>query len=280
VSTQTTLVAAIGTCLVVGATTAAIVLIARRSAIRSAVSSQSAALRELRNLNAHYWQIVADQGPIMHRHTEVVGSKSKFDTFDLDELFLREIEKHEVQVGAEISARRRAWQGYQDYKQRCASVAHTYLGKACPPGVNWSLARKIEDQIFHQEILREPQLVANIEIGVGYRSPQGKNTYWWAKTYSFADLEQAYSYMRERRRHSSLAANQRQAERAKMTSSMRVDVLRRDGYRCRFCGATSKVANLEIDHIEPVSHGGKTTVDNLQVLCSDCNRGKSNRFRG
>ena len=35
---------------------------------------------------------------------------------------------------------------------------------------------------------------------------------------------------------------------------------------------------LEIDHIIPVSKGGKTTPDNLQVLCSKCNRRKSNKI--
>jgi 5-methylcytosine-specific restriction endonuclease McrA len=34
---------------------------------------------------------------------------------------------------------------------------------------------------------------------------------------------------------------------------------------------------LEVDHIKPISKGGKTVLNNLQTLCMDCNRGKSNK---
>ena len=61
-------------------------------------------------------------------------------------------------------------------------------------------------------------------------------------------------------------------------TSVRVDVLKRDNYRCVFCGATSKQTQLQIDHIIPVAKGGSNRIDNLQTLCKDCNRGKSDRI--
>ena len=57
----------------------------------------------------------------------------------------------------------------------------------------------------------------------------------------------------------------------------RAIVLMRDGARCRLCGATPQSgARLHIDHILPWSKGGETVLENLQVLCEQCNIGKSN----
>lgn len=68
------------------------------------------------------------------------------------------------------------------------------------------------------------------------------------------------------------------AEREKMTPAIRYQVLTRDGHRCRCCGnSVSTGAILHIDHIIPVSKGGRTILANLQALCSACNIGKRDR---
>jgi predicted restriction endonuclease len=58
---------------------------------------------------------------------------------------------------------------------------------------------------------------------------------------------------------------------------LRHEVFRRDGYRCRECGATNHETSLEVDHIIPVSQGGTDELGNLQTLCTPCNRAKGNR---
>jgi len=56
---------------------------------------------------------------------------------------------------------------------------------------------------------------------------------------------------------------------------IRHEVFKRDGYRCRECGASrDEGATLEIDHIVPVANGGTNDIENLQTLCKKCNRGK------
>ena len=60
--------------------------------------------------------------------------------------------------------------------------------------------------------------------------------------------------------------------------SLRLKVLNRDNFRCVYCGkspATHFGTNLHIDHILPFSKGGKSTLENLQTLCEECNLGKS-----
>ncbi len=63
-------------------------------------------------------------------------------------------------------------------------------------------------------------------------------------------------------------------ERGKVSNKMRFSIYQRDGHRCRKCGRHTK--DLEIDHIIPISKGGKSTYDNLQTLCKSCNMKKSN----
>lgn len=62
-----------------------------------------------------------------------------------------------------------------------------------------------------------------------------------------------------------------------VTRGQRVRILERDGYRCQLCGAET---HLCIDHVIPVSRGGDSSDDNLQVLCHSCNTKKGNKLDG
>ena len=68
-------------------------------------------------------------------------------------------------------------------------------------------------------------------------------------------------------------------ERDRMTHKLRFQILSRDNYTCRICGAKPEPVEgndtaLYVDHIFPVSKGGKTQLGNLATLCGDCNIGK------
>jgi 5-methylcytosine-specific restriction endonuclease McrA len=53
------------------------------------------------------------------------------------------------------------------------------------------------------------------------------------------------------------------------------NVLIRDRYRCVYCGQKQKA--LTIDHVKPVSRGGKTDFDNCVACCKACNNQKAAR---
>lgn len=58
---------------------------------------------------------------------------------------------------------------------------------------------------------------------------------------------------------------------------LRFKVFLRDHFRCVACGrspATHLNIELHADHILARANGGKTTLENLQTLCKDCNLGK------
>ncbi|HLK28401.1 MAG TPA: HNH endonuclease [Puia sp.] len=57
---------------------------------------------------------------------------------------------------------------------------------------------------------------------------------------------------------------------------LKVQVLMRDGNKCRLCGITLTGDDIHFDHILAWSKGGETVLENLQVLCSAHNLAKGN----
>ncbi len=59
---------------------------------------------------------------------------------------------------------------------------------------------------------------------------------------------------------------------------LKVQVLLRDGNCCKICGVKCDegIHKIHFDHILPWSKGGETTLDNLRVLCKDCNEALGN----
>ena len=58
------------------------------------------------------------------------------------------------------------------------------------------------------------------------------------------------------------------------TEAMRTEAFERQSGVCPGCKETFKITEMEGDHIDPWSEGGKTVADNCQMLCKKCNRRK------
>lgn len=68
-------------------------------------------------------------------------------------------------------------------------------------------------------------------------------------------------------------------KRIAINKKIRYAVLHTYNSTCQRCGRSPDDGiKLEIDHKLPVSWGGKTEIDNLWPLCSECNGGKKNLF--
>lgn len=61
---------------------------------------------------------------------------------------------------------------------------------------------------------------------------------------------------------------------------LRYKALRKLGFCCFACGRRPPTVILHVDHVKPRSKYPELelSLDNLQVLCADCNIGKSNKF--
>lgn len=52
----------------------------------------------------------------------------------------------------------------------------------------------------------------------------------------------------------------------------------RDQYKCLYCGYKFSRSNLTMDHVVPISRGGKTEWTNIVAACNSCNSTKGNRM--
>jgi 5-methylcytosine-specific restriction endonuclease McrA len=52
------------------------------------------------------------------------------------------------------------------------------------------------------------------------------------------------------------------------------NVFLRDSFVCQYCGDHLDKRDCTLDHVLPVSHGGKSTFENSTTSCGPCNAGK------
>ena len=134
--------------------------------------------------------------------------------------------------------------------------------------------KMVEERVLRSIIYKKENFMITLKIEVYYRS-NGGNVYDNKKRkYLFNDLVFVYNEWNRGNKFEE-TINQ---ERKIMNDYIRYNVLKRDNFSCQICGITAKDgAKLQVDHIIPVSKGGKTVMSNLQTLCERCNIGKSNK---
>ena len=212
-------------------------------------------------------------------YNQQCNSKRSFDRLYLNNVFFSYIEKHLEACSTLISKIDKNISNYKlycyDYNNLTTSVTQESAKEFKVP---FNTFINIEESIVKKNKL-SPQCTFTIRISASYTSPQGRNSY--SKHYDY-DYDQIASSYKEVWRLISVRqsrAYQVQVERAKLSDSLRYDVLRRDGFKCQICGATAQEgAKLHVDHIIPVSKGGKTELSNLRTLCDRCNLGKSDKI--
>lgn len=63
----------------------------------------------------------------------------------------------------------------------------------------------------------------------------------------------------------------------KKTKNMRLELLSEPGLkRCKYCKCVLTLASATVDHIIPISKGGRTIRSNCALACGPCNNEKGN----
>lgn len=207
-------------------------------------------------------------------------SKHQLDNLSMDDYLISLIDSNETfyrNIIETISFNRDT---YDTYITQTKEIPSTVTEEYCR-SFRFSLTRfqKCEERVFKKTLLRKPQWDIVVHCKATYTSPQGRNHYWKEEQYSYYELRRFFNKTMELKEERQTRQYQIKLERAKMTDSLRYDILTRDNYRCQICGSTAQDGvKLHVDHIVPVSKGGKTIPSNLRTLCDRCNLGKSDKM--
>jgi 5-methylcytosine-specific restriction endonuclease McrA len=207
-------------------------------------------------------------------------TKSEFGKTDFDECLKYDIRTKTSKYDSLINSNEEARQRYKSYvKEYNALIPKklSYIANFKFKDIRLWIINFYENLIFKTYKLK-PFRYTKVKVKISYRSPQGQKYYKKEYPYSYDELKVHYDRVKENIKLGTTRQNIIRIERAKVTPSLRTLILKRDNYTCKHCGATiDDGVSLHIDHIIPVSKGGKTEESNLQTLCDWCNLGKSDK---
>lgn len=136
------------------------------------------------------------------------------------------------------------------------------------------LYKSLESQLFERIVLKPVTDIIFFTEPV-YITAAGREHYHDTEELDLKDVESLLREIDEEK----VSKASRERERSLMSDSLRYDVLKHDKFKCTICGRSAEDGvKLHVDHIIPVSKGGKTEMSNLRTLCDQCNAGKSDKY--
>ncbi len=230
------------------------------------VTQNSKILKQITLLSNNYFFYSIEQH---HIHKKRQKSLSAFRKINYSDELLHYVKSHRLYFEDQI---KKATENAKKYEQYCAEF--DYICKTQKSNWNSELKERIEKKLIENSRL-SPVCSIEIEIENVYISPGGRSRHYEPCFCSQQDIIRTFSQIQDQESFNS----KKHEERSKMNDSLRYDILKRDGFKCTICGATPQDgAKLHVDHIVPISKGGKTTRNNLRTLCSRCNLGKRDKY--
>lgn len=229
------------------------------------VYDSSAKIQKIIELNNNFKNINEVHRTISEREY----SRKSLDRVKGDEIIKYHIENNTDFLKTDIENAIYNLEALDDYNKKVEEVINSDNSN------NDNDFKKIEKRILKRLIHKKADFLITVKLDVFYRSNGGRVYDSRTGDRSFDELKELYLEWKNGKKY---AETQRQ-ERKIMNDDIRYNVLKRDNFTCKICGATAKDgAKLHADHIIPISEGGKTVMSNLQTLCERCNIGKSNKI--
>lgn len=244
---------------------------------KSIVIKSSIRLNELHNINEKYTFYICDTEKVYYTRCK---SKREFDRFDYLSHLKEYLLNHQSTIEDLLSKIKYNKVMYQKYLEEVKSCETQMTEGTCKSfHMSFDKYKAVEEKLFRKDMVKTPDLEISVKISAGYISPQGRNKYYHGLVYGYGHVCKYLPIAIQEYEHMTDYQRQVVSERTKMTDSLRYDIMKRDGFRCQICGASAADGvKLHIDHIIPVSKGGKTDPSNLRTLCSRCNIGKRDKL--
>ena len=234
-------------------------------------SRRLAALCEI-NQSVQYYDM-----PAMLYDMLYLKYKAQFDSAVKDKIIRKEVEEKQEYYQATCENIHANAEMYAWYSEQLRSLPSVITPEeAGEIHLKYKTALKIETKLISKMTITPPSLDPVFVFQYRYRSPKGQNVYTASFSANVSEVEATLDSIAHSEEKRQSAAYQRQL----MSPSLRYDIMQRDNFRCVLCGKSAEEdgVKLHVDHIVPVSKGGKTVPENLRTLCEDCNLGKGAKY--
>lgn len=239
------------------------------------VKNYSIALNKLKNINEKYSFYEIKQGKYVHEYDD----RNMYDNISCEDYLIYILTTAKYQVKKDMGYISYNAKKYEEYKNEISKINDFGCFYISPKKKNKKIL-EIEKQEFNK-LLLQPTVSYSIMVELYFRDNMGKIANVKRRTFIDKDIndlindinKQEGTYYLKRYIWDSIC----RVERGNVSLKMRTIVFRRDSYRCKCCKRTRDEVNLEVDHIKPISKGGKSELNNLQTLCVDCNQNKGDK---
>lgn len=206
----------------------------------------------------------------------IVDSKPRLDRLNLAEIAMERFYTNYRDLSSEHQRLKQLKQDYVKYVSNFDKIIDMKIEYKDELFINTIFKNAYNFKAYENKKVKSAKRIFKysfkFKVNATYTSPKGRNSWYKYNDFSEIDFDDFIDVINKRSEYERSAKFQRSL----MSDSLRYDILKRDNYTCQICGAAAKDgAKLEVDHIIPVSKGGKTEKSNLQTLCVRCNRGKS-----
>lgn len=247
----------------------------RKEKYKEFILNNSTALNQLLKINEKYHFFNSGN----YNESYIYDNYNYYDSISCEDYLIYQLRENQYKILDVIKKINKNKENYDVYCNEINSINCFGTFKSSTKQLNNNLLCLLEKKMFNEKILKP---ITTFRITVKLYCSKINGYIYDSKSQVF-NSEQIASLIkrlnnknREFYNDSDIWNALCRVERGKVSNKMRFSIYERDGYKCKMCGRSGFYKDLEIDHIKPISKGGKSTYNNLQTLCKRCNKEKSN----